>query len=226
VPATKTYPTPAADQLAQAKPLLEAQIRAYQLGRTRHWEDASFTRTRLREAIAAVGLPMPAQSTTIKGLVSTLVHWDMTKSPDRHPVIARLAALERRAAEESYILDGVTGHVVEEVDAKFRDLLRVGSGPLASPLLAAQTGMQWQEDRATAHAWAFIGKQIGKGKTPHQAAVEAVKYFTAQVIQAARRGDWPRGGIEVAIEARNQAAYAKFLDKLTILDGLVSPEEF
>jgi hypothetical protein len=68
-----------------------------------------------------------------------------------------------------------------------------------------------------------IGATISKGKTPIEAAHEAVRYFTNEVIQHARGGAHGKGWMRGGLEAQEQSAFAKFLDQLTMLDGLVTP---
>lgn len=221
---TKTYPTPAADQLAQAQPLLEKQIEAFRLTRARYW-DGAFTVEQLRDALISLVAAQTPKSSPKPVLVGMLVEqYDMKHFDERPAAIAELARLKRRADEERYILDGVREHTVEGVDATYT--ARIAGHASMSPSWMASTAVAWQEDRAVATAWGFIAATIRKGKTPGEAATEAAQYFTGQVIQAARGGASGRNWITAALDTSMQSGYAKFLDRLTILDGIVAPDGF
>lgn len=219
---TKTYPTPAADALANEKANLEDRIAGDKETRANRLNRDSLPE--LREAYRArFGQKAPgsiAKTTIIKMITDADIDGIPGKTQGS-PSATRLKHLTRRADEERYILNGVRNHIVEHVDATYRDLLRANVDMQPSPLWMASTAMSWQEERVIAVAWGFIAATIDKGKTPHEAATEAVGYFTGQVIQAARGGDGGRGWVTAALDGRQQSAYAKFIDKLTILDGIV-----
>lgn len=223
---TRTYPTPAADLLAQAQPLYDAEIEAFRLTRARYW-DGAFTAEQLRDALISLIAAQTPKSSPKPVLVGMLVdQYDMKHFDERPAAIAELARLKRRADEERYILAGVREHTVEQVDAEYRALVAANMDGSMSPPWMASTSVAWQEERAVATAWGFIAATIRKGKTPGEAATEAVQYFTGQVIQAARSGAMGRNWITAALDTSAQAGYAKFLDRLTILDGIVAPDGF
>jgi hypothetical protein len=225
---TVTYPTPAADELAATKPRLTEEIEAYRVERTQYWNQV-FTVEQLHDTMESLDVRALPKSTPKPVLVAVLVdEYDM-KQDDEFVAAAELRALERRADEERYILAGISDNTVEAVNEHFRSEIGSRLAGFETGLLPetlADLGEQWQEAKEYAAAWRFVGISISRhGRTPHEAARLAVQHFTAQVIQHAR-GNGQAGSVRVrrGMEARQYAAYAKFLDRLTILDGIVSAE--
>lgn len=227
---TQTYPTPAADELAALGPIFEEHIAAYRVERTDYWR-SGFTREQLRDVMEAFEVRALPKSTGLDTLVAVIVDEIDMKGDDAPTTIAQLRELKRRADEERYILDGIRDNTVEAVNETFTSTVRARLASFEggmSPESLADIAEQWQEAKEYAMAWRFVGLGVTRhGKTPHAAAAEAVRHYTGQVIQHAR-GNAQGGSVRVrrAMDARQYAAYAKFLDRLTILDGIVSPEGF
>lgn len=225
---TVTYPTPAADELAALGPIFEEHIAAYRVERTDYWR-SGFTREQLRDVMEAFDIRTLPKSTAVDTLVAVVVDELDMKGDDAPTSIGQLAKLKRRAEEERYILGGIRDNTVEAVNENFTSAVRVRLASFEggmSPEALAGIAEQWQEAKEYAMAWRFVGLGVTRhGKTPHAAAVDAVRHYTGQVIQNAR-GNGQGGNVRVrrAMDARQYAAYAKFLDRLTILDGIVSAE--
>jgi len=222
---TTTYPTPAADELAAIGPIHEEIIGDFKAERTKYWDDA-FTVDQLRDAMDSLGVRAPAKGTAKPVLVGILVdEYDLKKFDDRPGAIAGLAQLKRRADEERYILAGIRDHDFDAVNAEYKSKLRLRLDvETFSPDQLASTAEAWQEALEEAVAWRFIALTINQGKTPHKAAQDAVRHFTYQLIVYARSNG--EGGSVRSVrgmQARQATAYAKFVDRLTILDGIVDP---
>jgi hypothetical protein len=221
---TTTYPTPARDKLAADRAFLEHGIEQYRAARIKYW-DEGFTRAQLHDSARELGIRTLPQSGDKATLVAALVEqWDM-KHGSRPAAIEELARLERRARIEATILDGVYGNTVEKVDADHKALIASNLDMSVSPEWLAGVAATWQYARAFAVCWRFIGATIDKGKTPIEAAHEAVQYFRREVVQRAAGGAHGRTPLNAAMDAQEQAAFATFTHRLTVLDGLVTPDD-
>lgn len=219
---TITYPTPAADELARDEANLRHRIAAGIKERSAYLarRDVPALRLEFKDRYGNA----PKSSLTKPELIEQIAEADIIGLPGRRsgsPDSTRLQRLVQLARIEAYILENVQKHTLAAADEAAMRAVGNVDAKTSNPEGLADLAGVWQYERGYATAWQFVAATIKQGKTPTEAAREAVLYFVNDLVQRARGG--ANGGHVLTrqlVESNEAAAYARFVDSVTVYVGL------